>query len=825
METEETSDQAGSDTAGTQPSARNPRQEGSRSPAYYYGRQPVYGGGAAYGYGGMAGNYGMPYYAGGEGDSGGDSLLGSLTLQRVLRVITQKWPTLVVAVLLGLGGGFAYYKTAPVSYKAFSTIEMQVWRPRVMPTPDVLMRDPNTQGSSDEIFNTRLAKLRSRELIKKVRESVRAEFPALKDMADREVDQMLYEQVEFTLQRRSRLVLISARHGRADVAAAIANAYARTAEDDAMAQNKAESDRAVAFLGASRDANERLVDKARDSILKFRVDNDIDVMENKKKALDAALQLLSGELARAESEQKRASELLALLNTIQKTPDKIGPLPEVVPRASEIAQAQQALQNAIVERDAKLLRYTDKHPEVVDLNNTVEVCRKQYMEAVWRARDTAVINLDVVNTMLKWMREEKGKKEKESAELGEKIVSAQVELDKLTREYQISEESYRAILRRMEELRLASDESSATVKVVEEALPPQRPVSPDPRVAFSTGPAVGLLLGLLFILLLDRLEDRVTSTADIEQHMSTKVLALIPHVPRVKRDDLVTMSANKKFSRLAEAFAGLRGLLESPRYRDLSQVMLVVSTQPEEGKTITSGNLAMTYAMAGQKTVLVDFDLRRPRIGRVFKVKEHKQSSLVDVLDAGDPAAFATLPMPSGYENLDLVTSRASAHISPASIMGSGIVPQFFEWARKRYTRVIVDSPPFGLVSDAVVLGTLSDGVILVCRPDRSRYRAIRHAIRQFMESGARLLGVVVNDVDFGRSSAFSNYDYRNYGYGYNSRYGRYGRYGYGYGGYYKRSLDNVTPAAGQADSGAALDEGDEAPAPAPSVLDVDDEE
>lgn len=784
-----------------------------RSPAYYYGRSQ------AYGYGGYGG-YGTPYYGAGEGEGGEESVFGSLTFARVLRVMTQRWPTLVVAVLLGLAGGFAYYKTAPVSYKAVSVIEMHVRPGKVLPT-QVILDNPSTQGSTDEIFNTRLAKLRSREVIRMVAERVRADFPNLKELSDEEMYDLLYRDVEFTLQRRSRLVQIAARHSRPEIAQAIANAYAATAEIYSVDENKAQSESGVAFLKTTAEAQKRLVEKADEDFLAFRIANHIDVMENEKKATDLVLQQLNSDLARAESEQTRALELLAVLNTIQANPDKIASLPDSVPRSAEIAQAQQALQNALAERDALLMNYTDKHPEVLKLDNAVDVCRKQYLDAVWRARETAAANLELIDKQTQSLREKTAASEQRSAELEQKIVAARMQLEQLERERQVSDESYRAILKRMEEARLAYDENAATIKIVEPAAKPLRPVSPDPRVAFTAGPAAGLLLGFLFILLLDRLEDRVTSTADIERNMSTKVLALIPHVARIKRSELAVMSATRKFSRLAESVAGLRGLLESPRYRELARVVLVVSTQPEEGKTVVASNLALAYAMAGQKTLLVDFDLRRPRINRVFKVEPSAAANLADVLNAADPAAFDRLPLPSGFDNLDLVTARASAHLSPAAIMGSDMLPKFFQWARERYEHVIVDSPPFGLVGDAVVLATLSDSALIICRPDRSRYRAIRHAIRQLLEAGARLLGVVVNDVDFGRSAAFSNYDYRHYGYGYNYRYGRYGRYGYGYTSYSARRLGDVASAPATDDA----DDGEEAAAPVPGVLDVDDDE
>jgi capsular exopolysaccharide synthesis family protein len=223
--------------------------------------------------------------------------------------------------------------------------------------------------------------------------------------------------------------------------------------------------------------------------------------------------------------------------------------------------------------------------------------------------------------------------------------------------------------------------------------------------------------------------------------------------------------------------AGLRNLLDAPRYCDTSKVLLIMSTQPSEGKTITSCNLALSYATSGQKTLLVDFDMRRPRQANIFKKSRKEYQSLPHTLAKGDPSLFAGLPISSGYPNLDVVLSRPSSENSPASLMGTGAVADFFNLARQNYDRVIIDSPPFGIVGDAVVLSTLCDSVMIMCCPDRSQFRPLKHAIRHLTEAGARVIGVLVNDVDFGRRSMFSGYDYH---YRYAYRYS--GKYGYRYG-------------------------------------------
>ena len=129
-------------------------------------------------------------------------------------------------------------------------------------------------------------------------------------------------------------------------------------------------------------------------------------------------------------------------------------------------------------------------------------------------------------------------------------------------------------------------------------------------------------------------------------------------------------------------------------------------------------------------------------------------------------------------EHLDVIGSLPPDNVNPASIMGSQIVPDFFQWAREHYDRVIIDSPPFGIVGDVMTLASLVDSVMIMCCPDRTHFKPIQHAARSLGESGATVIGIVVNDVEMGSAnSAFTPSGHHGYGYGYGG-YGGYRSYG-----------------------------------------------
>lgn len=852
MSSETKNKTSGRDGAGDASAASaQPRQNGAteesglrQGPAYYYDRRrPAYYAGSNY-YGGP-GYYGanaaystaLPYYAvgnqnGGEEESGG-SMLGPLSISRVIRVVLQKWPTLIVSILLGLGIGFAYYKTAPVTYQANAVIEMSVRSGSYVKTQGAEINSPDENDDSAVILNTRLAQLRGPEVIKLVAERVRADYPSLKTLSDGELFEMIAEGVAFNIQRNSRLVIISAKDSKPEIAQSIANAYAHTAHAYSVDMTKDAAEASVDWLKSRCEAYKAEKERAEAAILQFRKDNQLDVLLSQNESLKLEHNQFASELAQAELRETHASDLLAVLTAIQKDPEKTSALPENVPRASEINAAHAALRAATTRRDALLKNYTDKHPEVEKADADIKTLQANFQDAIWRSREAAAANLALMKKQTESIREKDAENLRQRMELDSRISETESRLTQLKQARQMANENYSMIVRRIEEVRLSSEDTHATVRVMREASLPTRQVSPDPRIAFSAGPIIGLVIGFAFILVLDRVEDKITSSEDIERHMRAKVLALIPHVPRITRNQLVTLAADKKFSSFAEAFAGLRSLLESPKYVDISKVVLMVSTQPEEGKTITASNLAVSYALAGRKTLLVDFDLRRPRVGRMFGkgVDIPDDRSLLDVLDAGDESKFPGLPIASGYDNLDLVVTRPTSNISPANAIGSKVLPKFFNWARANYDHVVIDSPPFGLVSDSLSLGMLCDSVLVVCRPERSRYGAVNHALRSLAEAGSRIIGIVINDVDFGRSGTFgsssyySSYSYGGYGgkYGYS---GRYGRYGYS-SNYYRRSTGDKSVTTGKPSSGDAFadDDSGEKTTPQSGVLDVDDDE
>ena len=774
-------------------SRKTPLYYGTTQPPYYGGSQPYYYGGA---------------YGGNSPGQDADSIVGTITFGRILRVIMQRWISVLVFLLVGLVAAFAVYRISPTIYEAKSEFTMDMRRPQntgnTLGQPDI----PDYGSTYEEVFNTRLSDWRSDKIVTKIVQQYRANYPA-STITDNELIETL-QGSELELIRHSRLITIAVRSTKAELAASLANAYAGAIESFTDEENKLRCDKAVAQIHEQVEKQKRADDALQKELLSFRTEHKIDNLTAQRDILVQSIQTTTANILDMRAKVTAATEWEKFLQAAQEKPEDFGALPMDVPRSAEIGTAYSKWQQAEMDMTALLAQFTESHPEVKRKRGELKTMKQDFVDAVSRALATAHGNLAAFRNQLDVFEKTSEKLRAEATAIEQKIVYADAGLKELEQKKTVSNEIYLSLLKKEHEARIAAEQNNEIVRVGRPAFVPKVPVLPNAIVIFALGAVLSLLLGLLFVLVLDHLEDTIVSLSDIEGRLSLKVLAVLPHVRRKKREQVAKFISENKYSQFAEAMAGLRNLLDSPRYQPISQVLLLMSTQPGEGKTITSCSLAISSAQAGKRTLLVDFDLRRPRLARVWGLQIDQDHSFSHYLSAQPGRDFDKLVNPSGVEHLDVIGSLPPDNVNPASIMGSQIVPDFFQWAREHYDRVIIDSPPFGIVGDVMTLASLVDSVMIMCCPDRTHFKPIQHAARSLGESGATVIGIVVNDVEMGSAnSAFAPSGHHGYGYGYGG-YGGYRSYG-GYSPYAPRkSSEGKKSEAGDAEAkpadGAAED-------------------
>ena len=243
----------------------------------------------------------------------------------------------------------------------------------------------------------------------------------------------------------------------------------------------------------------------------------------------------------------------------------------------------------------------------------------------------------------------------------------------------------------------------------------------------------------------------------------------------------IEMSPSLKF-KVEEAYKSIRANIMFSIMKKGCKTVVVTSSVAGEGKTTTTINLAITFAQAGQRVLLIDSDLRKPKIHHYFSVPN--APGLTDYLGSTvsasrrDKVDLFSIVHPTEFENLSIICS-GTIPPNPAELLGSEPMSDFLQEIANDFDYIIIDTPPINIVSDALPLIRESDGVVLVVRYNQSTHPEVERSISALEFIDAKILGFVVNFVE---TKAGGKYKYG--GYGKYGRYGKYGYGGYGYGGY-----------------------------------------
>jgi len=334
-------------------------------------------------------------------------------------------------------------------------------------------------------------------------------------------------------------------------------------------------------------------------------------------------------------------------------------------------------------------------------------------------------------------------------------------------------ESYRtlyvSLLQRLKEAGVAAGLKSSNIQIVDQARVPTAPYSPNMPRSLIAGLLLGCFLGVVTVFTLESLDNTVRTPEEAELISSLSTMAIIPTRKTSKmRQAFLGQNVNSQDhsvreifavtwpkSEIAESYRALRtGILLSSRSRG-SDVVLVTSAMPQDGKTTTSMNLAAVLAQAGSRVLLIDGDLRRPNIHRPLQLPNTAGlSTWLAGTDKGRPKIF-----PSGITNLDVLLTGPKPPY-PAELFGLSVFGEMLNMFRSEYDHVVIDSPPVLSVTDAVLMSVLADSVLLVIRSRNTTKGALRRALKVLHQANARIMGVVLNDFNVNAEDYAYHYGY-----------------------------------------------------------------
>lgn len=404
----------------------------------------------------------------------------------------------------------------------------------------------------------------------------------------------------------------------------------------------------------------------------------------------------------------------------------------------------------------QLLTQTEQHPQIVKIDEQIITTKKTILETVNNLVLNAQMSLDEINKRI-------AAAESESRVLPEK----QRQLVNYQRNYDFNDETYKYLMRRRAEAQILRASNTPDNEIIDEArIDGAHKIAPRKKMNYLIAIVLGLLIPALYLFLKDFFNVSINDRKDVEKLTSFPVIGQVAQ--SINKDPLVVINSPK--APIAEAFRSIRTNIEYITQGKPKSTILVTGDVQGIGKTFNSINIASIYAFYGKKTVLLGFDMRKPKLFQEFGLTNNTGlSSYLSNKETFENIIQSSTQIP----NLDIITS-GPVPPNPAELIASEKCNQLFEELKEKYDYIIIDTPPLGLVTDAFLLMRYSDVNLFIVRQGVTNKNIFGSIVRDLEERKINM-SIIINGIKAEKGYGYS-YGSRKYGYGY--------AYGYGYGKY-----------------------------------------
>lgn len=667
------------------------------------------------------------------------------------------WIALPVALLLAVSYGYWRAQEIPM-YQARAT--MQFVRPeRVVLNEQVV--DPSVKNEIE--LNTYLQILNSSQLRSRIVQSLAPEQikilqrPYLKDGGSPPPVGALLGGVSFENVRNSFLIGINVINRDPEGAALIANKFVDQFIEYLINDVGGKNDEAVKYLGETAKRLQKEYEAAEAALQDYKVKHNLVSLDNSSNIITTRLQTINSTLTSVRMDR---INLGTLLDQMERMRAAKGNLLEVgyISSYGTIPALRGQLAEDLKQQSILAERYLERHPKMIELANKIDITGREIDKNIAQATADLRTQFEKVKDSEATYEREYKDAERGQFHLGE----LSVDYKSLENQAQVAKSNYIAIFDRLNQASTSQNLDNLPVRRLDNAVPPGGPYAPNLREIVKTCVGLGLLVFCGVAVGLSFIDDRIKSAWDVEGFIGAHLLGIIPEladVPDAEKHSLVT---SNKTSPGSEAFLTVYSAVKIQSKLDFPKSILVTSTIPGEGKTMISCNLAASFARHTRRTLLIDCDMRRPMLHRHFKLTN--EAGLIAWFEAGakipaDPFADTSLGLAKVDENLYLLRSGGRTK-SPTEILENPVFTELIDSLKRHFELLVIDSPPIGAVTDAILIAERTDEVVYVCRFNRAYRKHIRLYIKMLQDGRNELLGVVLNGLSPRRIEYYSNYRY-----------------------------------------------------------------
>lgn len=578
------------------------------------------------------------------------------------------------------------------------------------------------------------------------------------------------------------------------IANAVAHAYERANQEE----NQAEVRQVKDFLEEQLELYEEELSESEEDLKKYQESAKVVALDHETSELVRKIAeietLYNGAKTELEANNQRLAYIDSEINRQQKNFDVEAistntSLQEIKRRLAE-KQTQLALyESETIEKGET--DYTKK--EIESLHRQINALKEQFKEEVSKIAasdfiDPAEISGSLFSSKIEVETERRALEPKVEAFAQiledyniqlESLPEKKLQLARLSRSAQVAEKIYIMLQEKYQESRISEVGQLGNVRIIDPAKAPKDPILPKVKLNIILGIFIGLGLGIAIAFIMEYMDNSVNTMEDVEA-IGFPLIATIPFIKPEKGNGVLSRispvddpEANEINERLvthlkpkspvSEAYRTLRTNIIFTAPENPKNVILVTSSGPKEGKSTSVSNLAITFSQMGTKTLLIDADLRRPMLHKLFQLE--KESGLTNVL-VGKQELMSTVQKVKDLPNLHVLTCGVIPP-NPAELLGSESMKLLLEQARQEFPIILIDTPPVIAVTDPSVLSRFVDGVVVIVKSGSTKVGAAVVAADQLRRIEAPTLGVTLNGV-----STTNFYDSYFYYYKYNSYYG-----------------------------------------------------
>jgi capsular exopolysaccharide synthesis family protein len=716
----------------------------------------------------------------------GRSRTFAITLRR------RKWSILIVTVVF-IAAAILYISKAAVTYTSTARLYVEQMGPKIITEYEgVMTQSKNYLYTQGELIKSTpiIAEVVRRNNIKKLETFKEKPEAFLEKIKDRiglaepviemgEIDNLviyLRKILDVEIGIKDDIIAVSCESNYREEAAQIVNAVVEAYVNYQTSQKKSTVSEVLKILQKEKIERDKELAANFEELLDFtRKYGVVSFDKSGGNAVFERLKNLSDSLTEAQLDTINAKAEFEAVGKLADGPLKIKQYAMAQPNTAEglfekddEKEQRSELKDLKTELESAVLQCSDDHPTVKALRSKIADIEKQLAEQL---DSHAKAYLEV----LKIKYETAKQREDELAASYEQEKEAAQSLNIKATEYTVIESKLEQSKRfceilddRIKELNVSEDTGALNISILEAARPAEFATSPKKAKIVGLSLILGILCGTGLAVMKERLDWRLRSAEEISLALSVPVLGIVPSMSGKGKKAVVGHGQKAQLepkSSVAEAYRTIRTAIFFGVPKGQARTILVTSPAPDDGKTTMVSNLAITMAQAGQKTLIVDADFRKPMQHSIFGFTNETEKGLSSIL-AGQVSLDEAIRA-CQTEGLAMLTSGPDVP-NPSELLNSEAFANLLKELTHRYDRIVIDSPPVTPVADSQILAAICDVTILVLRADKSTRKASEQARDALASVGAHVLGAVVNDV----SPRHSRYGYYSY----------YGYYGYGYG-------------------------------------------